>query len=161
MQNSTPSGWPTQPPPYPVYPNPALMKGPESGRAVVLGILNIFFGYVYLMVVVLMLLGNANYLPTNGLAALLYLGIGWTAVGLFVGGILLLRRSSSGIGMTKSAFWVLLVTLGVNMVYSISQIPSRYVGQIVFAYLVLAILFLFYPLVAMLVINKRPEELGL
>jgi hypothetical protein len=160
MQNEPPPEFSPQLPPYPPY-TLAPMRGPESARAIVLGMLNIFFGYVYAFVTLTLIAGSDSSLPVAGTAVILILGLAWAAIGLFLGGILLIKRSSSGIGLTKSVLWVVLGALVVTMCSTISQVASRYYSQLFMSYAVLVCLLCFYPLIASIVVNKPPEEMGM
>ncbi len=158
-QNGSPNGLPSYPQ---AYPSQNLLKGPESTRTVVVGILNIFFGVVYAAVTVLFLSGSASSIaPGAYQGILLLLALAWAGFGLFIGGILLLKRSAGGVGLTKSVFFVLLAALAVLIPTSLNGIPSRYLGALLISYATVSILILYYPLIALLVMRKKREELGL
>lgn len=164
---------PQYPPAYPPQPRYAPPPRVESPRAVAVGVMNLFFSLIYLVLLLVLITGN-NLLNVfgggdgNWQGILGMVGIGLGFLGLFIGGIQLLNGSASGKLMTLLALISVAVAIGINLVVTLVQVAEyagRYFGevfgQIVLPLLAVVILLVGYPLIAWLVINRPNEELHL
>ena len=175
-------------PPIPAYPGPAYPPGPPPPRihprVQTIGILNIIFGVLSLGCATIGGISLAAFgeqtrdifgtdLPVYFDAYNALCVNGLTFVILLAGGILLLRRRSLGRTLTLVAgiaipIMALLYGVAVVVLFTAVDVPSRYrqaLEQMRLATLAGAclgtVLRMAYPIVAAIIIGRKPEELGL
>jgi hypothetical protein len=159
---------PQYPPAYPpVQQAYASPQRHESARAVVVGALNIIFAAVYMLFFVTSLASRALtvfYVPDDDWRFILMIvALGVTFLGLFIGGTLLLTGKAAGKLLTYIAAGVITVATLVLIISALAEMGNigDYLGEVLSQILMLLVVFVYYPIVAAVLVSRPNHELHL